>query len=113
MSDFVAAPGRVVHYVLADGQHRPAEIVQGPLPGGRVNLTVTLDQLNDVYGPVLVEQQGGKSVQAPNPRRSLVRDNLVPAGAYGIVPGFLAVGSALRDEEGKVPGSWHAPERAG
>jgi hypothetical protein len=45
--------GRIVHYVLSNGQHRPAIVVRNwsdpALPGsdGRVNLTVFADGSND------------------------------------------------------------------
>lgn len=39
--------GRIVHFVMPDGKHRPAIIVQVWNPEGTVNLQVFTDGLND------------------------------------------------------------------
>ena len=84
----VATIGRVVHFVLGSGAHRPAIVVnagEGELPGIQlVNLTVFLDLLND------------KGVKCP----------IMGGGPT------ISVGSVPGDESGKL-GTWHWPERAG
>ncbi len=54
--------GRVVHFVMPNGQHRPARIVQ-VWPEDRVNIIVDLDGPNDIYfNP---ESYGGKGMGTP------------------------------------------------
>jgi hypothetical protein len=83
--------GRIVHYVLADGQHRPAIIVAAF--HARANLTVFIDQMNDY-----------------NPGSMNMNTNLMPSGSAFLAGGTLAVGSAHQDEETKAAGTWHWPE---
>lgn len=96
--------GRIVHYVLADGQHRAATVTNA-FGGDRANLTVHLDLMNDVE----VEKEAG----GPSVRRVVAKNNLHPKnmGSQDFFLGVLAVGSAPQDEETKAPGTWHWPER--
>lgn len=75
--------GRIVHYVLPNGTHRPAIIVQA-WPDHRVNLQVFLDGNNDV---------GLGSAD-----RGLLWVTHVHEG---------------EDDGTAVPNSWHWPEREG
>lgn len=89
--------GRIVHYVLAGGQHRAATVVNVPPPGSKpestANLTVHLDQMQDMKG-------------------GLYREELAPENAaYITTGGTLAVSHAVQDEDTKAVGTWHYPER--
>ncbi|GBF05829.1 hypothetical protein DAERI_060089 [Deinococcus aerius] len=104
--------GRAVHYVLANGQHRAATVVNAwPQAHGEqayiANLTVQLDQLNDLQSDRVEEGD----LSSPNSRAGYARPALVPQGATARTPGTLAVGSAKNDEDAKAPGTWHWPER--
>lgn len=84
--------GRIVHYVLPNGQHRAAIVVNawsGSYQPQMCNLTVHLDQLNDTIG----------------------NDELAAFGARNGGYGTLIVGSAKQDEDTQAPGTWHWPER--
>lgn len=89
--------GRQVHYVLENGAHRAATIVNAwpDAPDGICNLTVHLDGCND-FTP-------GLHMAAPS---------LIPPGAFA-TGSTLSVGSAHQDETAKLPGTWHWPEREG
>lgn len=94
--------GRIVHFVLANGQHRAATVVNAwDTLGdqGRANLTVHLDQSNDVQ-----TSQAGDG-------QYVAKFDLIPEGAGCRANGTLAVGSAEQDEDTKAPGTWHWPER--
>ena len=39
--------GRIVHYVMPNGEHRPAVVVRVWNPEGTVNLSVFIDGIND------------------------------------------------------------------
>lgn len=88
--------GRIVHYILANGQHRAATVVNA-FGGDRCNLTVHLDGMNDLEGG------GGASTASVTGIR--------PQGAYDLNNGSLAAGSVAQDEDEKKPGTWHWPER--
>ncbi len=83
----VPSPGRIVHYVLNDGQHpgehRPAIIVKvwGDQPDSMVNLQVFTDSVNDF----ITAHPGGS--------------------------GIMWRTSVHNDETDKAPGSYHWPER--
>ncbi len=96
--------GRQVHYVLANGQHRAATVVNTP-GGERLNLTVHLDGMNDCAA---YRRDPGED--APHPGSGECARGLIPPGAAILGPGLLTVGSAAPDEETKLPGTWHWPE---
>lgn len=78
--------GRIVHYVMPDGQHRPGIIVRvwdSPHPG-LVNLIVFVDGTNDIKN------------QAP--------------AVYSPTPMTEWKTSVVYSED-KAPGTWHWPER--
>lgn len=83
------AVGRIVHYVLDNGQntgeHRPAQIVHVWNDSGMVNLVVTLDGLNDT-----------------------------DAAANGVTNDKLHMWATSRmfDDVDKRPGTWHWIEQA-
>lgn len=85
------APGRVVHYVMPNGEHRPATIVRTYEGKFYVNLTVLLDGEND-------------------------RGNLCDLDAMPPVvdvPTHLWRGSVTADfTKYPITGTWHWPERA-
>ncbi len=88
--------GRAVHYVLANGQHRAATVVNAWPDSAQstiCNLTVHLDGMNDF-----------------TPGLHMADPELIPPGAY-TAGGVLHVGSAHQDEDTKAPGTWHWPER--
>lgn len=75
--------GRIVHYVLANGEHRPGIIVRTwPTDDEKVNLQLFVDGSNDCAA----EPQANYST------------------------GVIWKTSAPHDEE-KKPNSWHWPER--
>lgn len=86
--------GRVVHYRLPERpgdtreRWRPAHVVNGPFPEGRVNLTVMLDGLNDARDAEEVE--------------------LLNSAGVLYTHALLSVGSA---DEGEAPGCWRWPPR--
>ena len=94
--------GRIVHFVLNNGEHRAA-IVVNYFGGDRANLTVFMDQLNDFE--VTLEPDTGHF------KKRYIKNNLQPTGALDYSDGTSAVGSAKQDEDGKAPGTWHFPER--
>lgn len=86
--------GKIVHFVLEHGAHRPALITNAwdePL----CNLTVMLDQSRDL------ESDGTVDRAMVNTGRAM---NLS-------VPGTIGIGSVAQDEDDKAPGTWHWPER--
>lgn len=89
-------PGRAVHYVLANGEHRPAEVIQG-FDTGRANLRVTLDTAADVLPP-------DWELLPATLRR------LLPLGCTCHPVSQVQVSNVPYDEGG-VPGTWHFPER--
>lgn len=103
--------GRIVHYVLADGQHRAATVVNAwDSPSDHphhCNLTVHLDGNNDLVCFYNVED--GEIVKAPDSYHC--KPELRPGNAADWLPGVLIVGSASQDEDTKAPGTWHWPER--
>lgn len=83
--------GRIVHYVMIDGAHRPAIIVNVVnKQTGEVNMNVFTDPFNDVE------------------KLHPVHNALKPAIASGIFP----IWGTLPDEVDKVPGTWHWIEKA-
>lgn len=101
--------GRIVHYVLADGQHRAATITNA-FGGRRANLTVHLDQMNDVDLGCDVQTERGTVWKPFDSCRA--KTALIPRSARCMHNGTLAVGSAEQDEQDYRPGTWHYPERA-
>lgn len=96
--------GRIVHYVLKDGQHRMARIVNAwpdSANSGICNLRVDLDPVNDC------------TIHAPTKLSCglAVKPELCPPSAVGLIDGTLAAPSAPYDESGTQVGSWHWPER--
>lgn len=96
--------GRMVHYVMPDGQHRPAAVVrvwdpaQVSYPPGVVNLQVMLDGTNDLTSLM-----------------ALVGQVVGDAGEYAreiCQRGLLWRTSVHHDPTGEKPGTWHWPERA-
>lgn len=96
-------PGRMVRYVLRGGEPRPA-VVTRVRRDGSLNLTVFLDQMDDLVP--MVPEEG----QRPGETPGYCCTALMPAGAYAAVPGFLAAESAEWGEDGEE-GCWHWPER--
>lgn len=83
--------GRIVHYVLAPGEHRPAIIVQVFAQSGYLrnecNMQVVLDGANDErHMPSSMASSGTLGIQAWR-------------------------ASVPQDEETKAVGTWHWPER--
>ena len=87
--------GRVVHYVLANGEHRAALVVREG--GAHPALCVMLDAALDAHLPV---------TQAVN--------GLLPESALPFArPAFqVQVEDVPEDRSGQRPHSWHWPERA-
>lgn len=84
--------GRIVHYVLPNGEHRPAIMVKTDLgdwgyPSDTVQLQVFLDGTND--------QIDNKSIRPEDATR-----------------GLMWATSVVHDEETKEPYTWHWIERA-
>lgn len=86
--------GRIVHYVMPNGEHRPAIIVRNwttqltPPCEGYVNLQVFTDGSNDV------------NVETPVQNAESIRN------------GLLWVTSICPDEIEKKPNTWHWIEKA-
>ena len=76
--------GRVVHFVMLGGKHRPATIVE-VWPNDMVNLQVALDGPND-----------------PSPHNE-------PNSDYSTAS-HMWRGSIYHDEDQKAPNTWHWPE---
>ena len=99
-----------MHYVLADGQHRAAMVVNawpGSSSDNRANLTVFLDGMNDLQGVRLTVD----GVSVANPDAGKCVPGRQPSGSSNFIPGVLSVGSAAQDEDTQAPGTWHWPER--
>lgn len=95
--------GRAVHYVLANGEHRAATVVNawpGSAQPSICNLTVHLDGSNDL-----------NQADSSQPASGRCHPYLIPPGADNRIPGVLVVGSAHQDEDTHAPGTWHWPER--
>jgi len=81
--------GRIVHFVLKNGEHRPAIIVNSwphiseYVASGKVNLTVFLDGSNDRN-----------------------------TGIVDTADGMLGWGTSVPYSEEKLPGTWHWIEKA-
>lgn len=99
--------GNRVHYVLADGQHRAATVVNVFNGSTRANLTVHLDGLNDLQPAYYRTAEG---VMTANPTPGYCKKELAPIGGYGFIPGVLSVGSAAYDQADFAPGTWHHQE---
>lgn len=100
--------GRIVHYVLANGQHRAATVVNcwpspDPVQASIANLAVSLDGANDLE---IHRDETGVGIH-----RVYVKNNLQPQGSFDLNNGGLSVASAKQDEDTKAPGTWHWPER--
>lgn len=103
--------GRIVHYVLANGEHRAATVVNcwpspDPVQASIANLTVHLDGSNDLQTARPVDASLGGPVFV-----GFCKPELAPQNAGAVYPGSLCVGSAAQDEDTKAPGTWHWPER--
>jgi hypothetical protein len=87
--------GRKVHYVMPNGQHRPADVVRVWNDQGMVNLQVQMDGSNDA-GYTEAE-------------RAKLKD-------FGIDPEQVKHGhiwrTSIRFSEEPVPGTWHWIEKA-
>ena len=79
--------GDWVHYILPDGEHRPALVV-ARWSEDCVNLTVFTDWHND----------------------TLMEENVAAFGADQIDSGLVWATSVLQDEEQMNPSTWHWPE---
>jgi hypothetical protein len=98
--------GRIVHYVLADGQHRPAMIVR-VWPGeygndevkDGVNLMVFLDGMND---------QSASSPTVNSVMGMVSADECARGSAWRT---SVRYGAVTPDGTGMLPGFWHWPER--
>lgn len=88
-----------MHYVLANGQHRAALVVNAWPGGSACNLTIELDWANDMWA----------TVDAP----TLIKQELIPVGTGAFTKDgvTLHAASVAQDEEQKKPGTWHWPER--
>lgn len=92
--------GRIVHVVLAQGQHRSATVVNADANDTACNLVIDLDP----FSPDDMNQ------------RTHVNTNVIPRTHYnfhcsGAHPGQLIAQSVVYDEETKAIGTWHFPER--
>ncbi|GGO19555.1 hypothetical protein [Deinococcus humi] len=100
--------GRIVHFVLANGQHRAAMVTNAwDSPSDHpdhCNLTVFLDQSNDL--------EVHRDALGANIVRVYAKNNLHAGIASDLNNGTLAAGSVRQDEADKAPGTWHWPERA-
>lgn len=98
--------GEPVQYVLRNGQPRAA-LVTNAFGDDRANLTVFLDQSNDLGESIAVASiapSAPKVAELFDPRA--IKNGLLPSGAsQGHMPGTLAVGSAPYDPTGQ-PGTW-------
>lgn len=85
--------GRIVHFVLPNGEHRPAIITRvwdsEPRPGSLAQLQVFVDGSNDAG-------------------QLTPHEALSVAGPY---PTTVWRTSVHQDWENLAPGTWHAPER--
>lgn len=91
--------GHIVHFVMPDGQHRPAIITNvwdTNHYNGCSNLTVFTDWTND-------------SGYTEPVRQKIKEAGLDPAQ---IAKGMVWVTSRLFDEKEKLPGTWHWIEKA-
>lgn len=90
--------GRIVHFVLPNGEHRPAMIVRAWNPGvsclGYANLQVFTDGSNDVSA-----FQMPQSPEFEEKRKA-------------IIGGMTWETSVCYDETGKIPRTWHWVEPA-
>lgn len=85
--------GRIVHYVMPDGRHRPAIIVRVWNKDGTVNLTVFTDWTNDSHGTDLRGINYAMGADCAN--------------------GVMWRSSVLYDaNKDPLPGTWHWIERA-
>jgi hypothetical protein len=86
--------GRIVHFVMPNGEHRPAIVVRvwgsGPCEG-YANLQVFTDGSND-------------ATELPTDESPLPYDQ--------VKAGMVWVTSVCPDDETKAPGTWHWIERA-
>lgn len=92
--------GRIVHYVLANGDHRAALVTNGF--GDKIaNLTVFLDHANDLQTSAQTTGTGWE-----------IKPQLIPQNTGAFTHGGgLHAASAHQDEDAKTPGTWHWPER--
>ena len=87
-----ATNGRIVHYVLANGKHRPAIVVEDWEKGTDVNLQVFLDGKND------------ETAEAHDGSLGAVFEHERSIG--------IAWRTSVKYSEKKLPGTWHQPEGA-
>jgi len=89
--------GRIVHYVLQNGEHRAATVVNAAPGDSACNIMVHLDPFADF-----------------NPG-DMVNTQILPTGHANVRtssahPAQLAAQSVVQDEDTKRPGTWHWPE---
>lgn len=90
-----ASVGRIVHYVMPNGAHRPALVVAdngGLHPNLQVFLDVVNDKINGNIGAMRADC------------------NVTDTCDYG---NTFSVYSRAEDSTGLTPGTWHWPEREG
>ena len=92
--------GRIVHFVLAGGQHRAALVVNTESDSTNTNLKVELDMHRDMSFGL----HDGKPEPLPS-----VRGERIGGQYYG--DGVLHLTSIRQDEDNHAPGTWHWPER--
>lgn len=81
--------GRIVHFVMPNGEHRPAIVVKvWNKTSGTSNLTVFSDWMNDGNMPNM------------------------PHSANDVARGIFWATSVMPDEETKAPNTWHWIEKA-
>lgn len=89
------AVGRIVHYVLENGQHRPAIVVRDwQQENGLVNLQVFTDGWNDQYASTHLVQVGEQKLE----------------GVLKVDQNSIWRTSVHCSEE-MEPGTWHWPEK--
>jgi hypothetical protein len=92
--------GRIIHYVLANGEHRPA-------------IAVAPSQFTGNESPSLVVFLNGPQDAGLYPVYSYGSVGAVLSGVLpGDVPACVWIPSAPHDEDNKWAYSWHWPERA-
>ena len=89
---------RLVHYVLENGEHRSATVVNADPGDSACTLMVQLDPFKDFN------------------QDDMVNTSIMPTGHTNVrtssaFPAQLAAQSVVQDEDTKRPGTWHWPER--